>query len=270
MTLKQILKRLHLSWFDVLILICGFSLLATFYLFFRRESANITIRVKVTDQTVLIAKNQPFSWYASHFQVGDSETDALGRKITEILSVQTLPTSPTARAVYLDLKVGATFDPKSKTYTARGRNLAFGTPLRFSLAGVTFDGIVVNFPGMVSTDKEKTLIVSAVGRSVEAFIAQGIHTGDTLTDSNGKVLIEVLDVQTPPAEKVATNFAGELLLRRDPLYKDLQIKMKVTAKELNGVFYALDDSPIKVAEILPLNFNTVSLFPSVSKIEVVE
>jgi hypothetical protein len=267
MKLKKVLKKTNLSWFDLFVLVCGVSLLLAFFLFFYRKNEVITIRVKVTDQEVLYANTQPLNWYANHFKVGDSEADALGRTITEITHVQVFPTSAKTSVVYLDLNVRATYDRKTKTYSARGRNLSFGTPLRFSLGKVTFDGIVVDFPNMNQSINQRELIVTSSAKNVEPYFSPSLHIGDKITDSNGKVFAEITSIETSPAKKVTQTSSGELLLKKDPYFVDLEIKVKVDAKVIDGVSYFFDDSPLKIGEIIPLNLNNVSLFPVISRIE---
>lgn len=264
-----------LTYFDIGIIAIVVALGLGFFSFFYRKAEYVNIRVKVTDQDVLYVRTQPATWYANRFEVGDVERGALGREISRIVGVETFNVTSRRKAVYLNLRVRATYDTRTKLYSARGKPLIFGTPVRFNFSKVTFDGIVTDFP---NSEYQKNLQVKetkvvALSRGFkpeeipgEPLIFESVKRGDKVVDSNGNILAEVLDVVIRPAERVTQTDRGELLLRRDPLYKDSLFTLKIRTKIFDNEPFMFDNIPLKIGEVVPLNFAHVSLFPVIIEI----
>ena len=260
--------RSRLSYFDIGIIMSLIILGLGFFFFFYRKPEYVDIRVKVTDQDVLYASTLPQTWYANRFEIGDSERDALGREIANITGIEKFNVDSDRKAVYLDIKVRATYDTRTKLYSARGKTLIFGAPVRFNFSKVTFDGIVTEFPG---SDFQKNLkvgtsLVTALSRGVEPFLTEAIQKGDKIFDSNGVLLAEVNNIVVRPAERVTQTSSGSLLLRSDPLYKDIILTATIRTKTIYGETFIFDNLPLRIAEIVPLNFNQVSIFPTILEI----
>lgn len=264
----KLIRKIYrkLSLFDLGLIVIVFVFGVSFYLFFYRKPMEVIIRVKVTDQDVLYQQTEPKNWYANRFNVGDSELDALGRKITEIIGVESFNVTPENKAVYLDLRVRATYDTRTKLYYTKGKPLIFGTPMRFNLSLVTFDGFVTEFPGSGDQQNLKigTAKLTVLGRGLEPSVAASVVKGDEIFDSNKNLLAEIKDVQIKSAERVTQTASGDLLLRFDPLYKDLLLDVTVRTKTINSETFIMDNLPLKIGGVLPLNFANVSLFPIIT------
>jgi hypothetical protein len=267
--LKKFLKFLKsLNYLDLAFLSILFLLGFAFFLFFYRKAEYVTVRVKVTDQDILYQNSEPKNWYADKFYVGDKQIDTLGRPIAEITKVETFNIDSQHKAVYLDLKVRTLYDSRTKLYSALGKSLMFGTPLRFNLSKVVFTGFVTDFPrSEYQKDlKISTITLSAISRGVEPSLAEAIKEGDKILDSNGVVLAEVKKIDIKPSERVTQTSSGDLLLRYDPLYKDIFMTVNVRTKTYQSEMYIFDNLPLKIGEYLPLNFPNVSVFPTISSI----
>jgi len=251
----------HISPFDISILVIGLVAILSFFLFFYRKPVIITIRVKVTDQDVLYQRTEPTTWYADRFTIGDVELDALGRKITEIVGIESFFVDSKHKAVYLDLNVRAVYDSRTKLYSTHGKSIIFGAPMRFNLSKITFDGFVTEFPGSNNdaTVNVGKATVYALARNLEPSVANAIIPDSTIFDSNGTLLLTIHNVNVRPAEKVTTTDAGDLLLRYDPLYKDVLITAEVRTKTVGKNVYIFDNLPLKIGEPFPLNLDSVSI-----------
>lgn len=273
-TVQKLLRKI--SVFDFVLLCIGAFLFFGFFFFFYRKAEHVNIRVKVTDQDVLYAKTQPTTWYANRFEVGDVEKDTLGRVISEIVGVERFNVTSNLKAVYLDLKVRATYDTRTKLYSARGKPLVFGTPVRFNFSTITFDGIVTEFP---NSEYQKNLRVENMKvvvlqrgiwpdrGSVEPTTIQSVKKGDKIYNSRGEILAEVLDVKIRQAERTVETDRGELLLRYDPIYKDGIYTLNIRARVFNDEPFVFDNIAVKLGEVLPLNFPDLSLFPIIVEIQ---
>jgi hypothetical protein len=232
-----------------------------FFLFFYRKATFITIQVKVTDQDVLYQQTDPTTWYADRFTVGDQELDTLGRPITEITGVNTIPLDSKHHAVYLTLKVRALYDTRTKLYSTHGQNLMYGTPIQFDLSHITFEGFVTEFPGSGNTPAVhvgKATVVALV-RNIEPAVASAIVPGNTIMDSDHTPLVSITSVAIEPAEKVTTTYTGNLLLQSDPLYKDVTITAEVRTETIGNDLYFLDTMPLKIGQPFPLLLQKVAL-----------
>lgn len=270
---NKILSKL--TYFDYSIIVIVTVLSLGFLFFFYRKSEHVDIRVKITDKDVLYAWTRPQNWYADRFRIGDVERDLLGRVITEIVDVQTFNVESHRKAVYLDLKVKAVYDSRTNLYSAKGKSLVFGTPIRFDLSEITFEGIVTEFPNSQYRDnytiEEKVvdvLLRGVVGDQgvIEPEILNTINKGDKIIDSNGIVLAEVLDVRLSQALRITTTDRGELFLRYDPFYKDVRLMLKLRTKAVNNEMYVFDNLPLRVGEKIPLTFNDVFIAPTIVEI----
>src|SRR3989344_4307094 len=265
MNLKNLVRLINkVTWFDRILIFLIVSSGLVFFIFFYRKAEYVTIRVKVTEQEVLYAYSLPKSWYANRFEIGDQELDTLGRPSAEIIGIERFNTDSSHKVVYLDLRVRAVYDTRTKLYSARGRNLIFGAPIRLNLSKIVFDGIVTEFPGSERQVKTELVEIDALARSVEPAMANFIKKGEQIFDSNGILLAQTAEVEIKPAEQVTQTAAGELLLRANPLYKDVRLKLLVRTKEVFNELFMFDDVPVKVGEIIPLNFEKLSLFPIVT------
>ena len=262
-----------LTWFDFMTFGILSLIILSASLFFYRKGEFVTIRVKVTDQNVLYAWNNPQNWYANRFQVGYIEKNTLGEVISEIIGVDSFNVESKNKAVYLDLRVKAVYDSRTKLYSARGKQLVFGTPVRFNFSEITFDGIVVEFPNSefqkdlnVKNSKVSALVrgFKTDGKlieSVEPQVLEKLRVGDKIVSSNGTVLVEIIDVKTYPAQRTIQNERGDLLLRYDPIYKDALITLNFLTKEFNGESYIFDDIPLRVGDEIPLVFKDLVVEP---------
>lgn len=251
---------------DIILLVLVFGTATFFFFFFYRKAEFVEVKIKVTDQDVLYATTLPKPWYANQFETGDTEIDAIGNIITELIDVETVPVSKSETAVYLTLNVKATYNTRTDRYTVKGRDLIFGAPIRFNLGMVTFDGIVVDFPGLKESDSYEYRIVTALVRSVEPYVAESIHIGDQVINNRGEVLIELVDIDVTSADMVVTTDSGEVLLQKSPLHKDVIVKAKVRVKKVKDLIFLLEDLPFGVGQALPINLDHTSLFPTISSI----
>lgn len=256
---NKFLRRISL--FDGIIISTILIIGISFFLFFYRKPQYVQIRVKVTEQDVLRARVQPDAWYANQFSVGDVERDALGRKSVEVINVESFPVDEKKKAVYLDLNVMATYDSRTKLYYIKGKKLIFGSPIRFNLSQVTFDGYVTEFPGAEMQNlKHEYRSVIVLERSIEPQIAEAIHIGDKITNSRNTLLAEVLGINNNPAERVTVTAAGEPLLKLDPLYRDIYLTLKMRTTIFRNEVFVFDNIPLKIGEIIPLSFPKVNLY----------
>ena len=259
---KELIKRF--TWFDYLVFSLTILLLFGSFLFFFRKRELIDIKVKVTDKEVLYSWSYPQNWYADAFKIGDEERDTLGRKSVVIKDVETFNINEQMKAVYLDLSVEAVYDSRAKRYVFQGRPLSVGTTIPFSLSDVTFDGLVIGVlnTGLDNNSTTEYKTVKAIIRGVdedavnyEPKVLESLSVGDKVTSSKGKTLVELIGLKLEPAERSVRTDSGNLVLRRDPFYKDATLTLKVLTKTIGDDLFVLNDMPLRIGQQLPLAFS---------------
>lgn len=268
--MKNIIKSLpKLHWVDIFIFFVVGAVLVSFFFFFYRKASYITIRVKVTNQEVLTAYSEPRNNYAWRFHKGDIERDVLGRVVTEIENVETYSVTPENKVVYLDLRVRATYDTRTKMYAARGKNLMYGTPMRFNLTDVTFDGFVTDVPGDEKISAiQKTIHVKAFAGQVSESLAKEIKVGDTVTDSMGKQLVKITKVEVSPGKQTTVDSKGNILIATNPMFKDVQMEMDILVKDVNNTDVVMfDDYRVNIGVLVPINLRRYNIYPAIDDIQ---
>lgn len=273
---NSLLKKLSIV--DWIFFFLGLAILLGISLFFRREVKFITIKFKVTDENVLYARNSPTNEYALGFITGDVERDELGRVISEITGVESYKTSPDQQVVYLDIKLKAVYNPRKQQYSLQGKSIIYGESFAFSFGKTRFKALVVDFPGFRTTNsiKSEKTIVKAQLRvenrqfsdvyGVPGYVAHAVSKGDTVTDTKGNVLLRILDVTTTPAKRLVMSNSGQPYMVDDPYLMDLYYSIELSTKNINGKIYMFDYLPVLINNAIPINLNTISIWPTITEI----
>ena len=278
--IKKIKKKVILSQIIDLFILIVIGFVFFFLIFFlRRKQELITFKLKVTDRDVLFSNVNPWNSYVQAFSEGDTERNELGKVVAEIQKVFTIEENPHKQSVYLEIKLKATYNPRSKKYSFRSRPIIYGQPFIFEFSNVKVEGIVVDFPGFLdgsSIKKYKKLIrvqVIEEERSfsdvygIRDFKANGVNIGDEIIDSDGEVLIKVVDREIYPAKRTIFTDSGRSYVASDLQLKDVFLTLEVQVKEINGRAYVLDFVPLYLGGVLPLNFENISLWPTIIEIQ---
>ena len=87
-----------------------------------------------------------------------------------------------------------------------------------------------------------------------------------MLDSNGNILVTVLDVEITPAKRtIVTNGASVSITDQD--LKDVFYTLEVNAYKYGDRYYLYDYMPISIGQYIPLNFPTISVLPTVIDIK---
>lgn len=267
--------------FFILIAVLG-VLFVGFLLF--RKSTFVTVTVKVDEESIQYepwrANNGSRSWFALMFYEGMKEQDGLGRTMSEVMSVRSYDTGPAVKAVYLNLNVRGVYNRASDQYTFKGVPLLVGATIDLKLDHLKVRGLVIGVEGQRDPRQKVKLQVKTKIKEESAtfpgssgtrdYVADAIVVGDEIVDSQNNVIVRVVDMLVENAVRTVVTDKGEVLIRRDPIRKDVSLTFEVNATKLGELYYMFDDIPILVGHGLPLNFSTVSVFPDVTNITVAE
>jgi hypothetical protein len=270
--------RDNLSLVDLIFIGLALTFVFGFYFLFKRQQRSIMVRFKVTDEKVLYATTKPTNEYALGFVVGDVEKDELGRVRAEIVDVESYAYDPETMVVYLDVRLKAIYNPRKNIYSLKGKNLVFGESFTFSFSKVHFDGIVVDFPGFQEGEEIKIGTKTVRGQlryaerafsdiyGVPDYVAQAVRAGDTVKDRNGNELAKVLKVETLPAQRTVVTDLGRVIKTTDPVLQDVYYTFELRTKTVDGKTFVFDYVPLAVDQVINLNFDTISIWPTITEI----
>lgn len=278
---KYLFKDKQLHVFDIVWLLGLAFLTFVLLVFLLRRNEYIDVTVKVTNDDILYSQRTPPAWFPFLFQEGMSEKDGLGRTTAEIKKVFVYDDSPEGelherKGVHLLLRIRATYNKRKNQYSYKGKPLLVGTPIKVEFERILTNALVTGIEGINDPRKTLELVVDTQvidyqsafpsTRGVEPFITEAIKVGDTVKDLNDEVIVTVLEKQVTPAKRVSVDASGRALLVQDPIKKDLYLKLKLMVKEVSGEYYLFDDIKVTVSRRVPIHFNNLSVFPTVTKI----
>jgi len=273
---KFFFKNKELYLFDLL-WVLGLGLLAFILLVFLfRKDEYINVTIKITNDNVLYSQTISPAWFSYFFREGMKEKDGLGRTRAEIKRVYIYNTSPDKKALYLLLRIKATFNKRTNQYSYKGRPLLIGAFLKVEFQRILANGLVTEIEGMEDLRKIKEIIVETQvmdyqtafpsTRGVDPYLAEEVREGDVVRDLDGEAIITVLEKRVKPAQRVSVDSLGRAHLIQDPLKKDLYLKLKLKIKEVNHEYYLFDDIRVSVSQKIPVHFDTLTLYPTIIKI----
>lgn len=276
-------KIKSLKILDWILIIFGLLTILVFSVLFFRKSSNITVTIKVGSDSVfydlwvpsLFDSSGTKDWYAESFYRGQTERDGLGKTQALVLDVFSYNKTQTRKTVYLTVNLNVTYNPSSNTYTYKGVPVLVGSSIKLNLDRTYVNGLITSVEGYPKIAERKSIVVEAQIREenstfletagTKSYIADAIKIGDEVKDNNGTTLIKVLDKRVFPAKKTVTTSDGRVLERNDPSRKDVFLTLLINAEKIGNKYYLLDDIPILVDQILPINTQAVSIFPIVTK-----
>lgn len=281
--MKKIIKFLkdqskRLTFFDYLIfgvLIVGVIVLANILL---RKSSYITVTVKASEDNVAWT-NDTKTWFSQLFHEGMMERDGVGRNQAEVVKIYSYDTDPSKKALYLTLKLKAVYSKSTGQYSFKGKPLLIGNTIKLFLDNVNLEGLIVNIENLpdprekVKLRLETRLIGDSRFQETEGspqYVTDAVKVGDKVYDSQGNTILTVISKYTEPAKRVVTTSDGRVLVRTSPLLKDAYFAADVNAMKIGGKYYLFDDVPISIGFGLPINLPFISIFPTITKISIIQ
>ncbi len=268
------LRRLTIfDWLVLLVLLATAIFLALFVL--KRERW-VEVDVKVAKPEWWWQSQEPPHWLVDTIRPGDAQYDVLGRKIAEVERVRAYESGGSKKVAYLTLRLKVSLDKRKKIFKFNYKPLLVGKGIDLELNNVGFTGLVTYIQGVPDNRIWEDKIVrarvvypsSAFPETLGAmpWIARAIQKGDHMKDNRGRVVAEVLEKTVQPAEKVVKTADGRVLLRRDPLKKDVFLTLRLKTVRQGGVNYFLDDEKVKVGQAVSLYLPRVDIWPIITKI----
>ena len=132
----------------------------------------------------------------------------------------------------------------------RDRPLGVGSPIELHLSNTYIPGIVVSLEGTFDEKETRELVIEGIWLNTFPWSAEAIPIGAEMRDGMGRVVAKILDKQIFLADMVITTDDGRVLVKKNPLKRDVTIKAKILVKKQGENFYFREDQKVKIGENL--------------------
>lgn len=215
----------------------------------------------------------PF-WLGESVKIGDSEFDSGGKKIAEVLDVKIYELSlinefeaTTRKDFYLTLNLQVDRSKRTGKIKFKNQPLEIGSSIELHLTNTYIPGLIVNIEGVDEEKEMAELVVEGIWLNVFPWSAEAIPIGGEMKDGMDNVVAKILDKQIYLSDIFVTTDDGRVLLRKDPLKRDVVIKAKILVKKQGENFYFREDQKVKIGENLFFHFPGVDVkWVSIKKI----
>ena len=193
-------------------------------------------------------------WIANEIKPGDVELSASGIKIAEVIDIKKYPEGQD-KGYALTANLLALINPKTKTITFRDQEIRVGNVLTLRPAGKIITGNISYIEGQSVQGNPESLIVTGKLYNIHPWEADALLVGDKAIDGSGLVIAEVISKQVDLANMVVTTDRGEVLLRKDPIKREVTIGIRLLAKKYENIYYYANNQPVIISRDILLVFN---------------
>lgn len=275
--IKQYLNFLkRLSVFDWLVIFVVLMGLAFFSQFIFKEEKWIKIEVILAPREVLKGTEGLPYWLTDVIRKGDKQYGNLGKIEAEVLDVfaYELPGGRKISSLVLGLKVS--INRNKQKYIFNNRPVQIGERIDLAVGNIGVQGLITYVEGVSDTRTwEEKIIEAKVTRYEEVFpetlgidpwLAEAVKVGDQVIDTQGRVVGEIMEKRAVPSQKIVTTADGRVLIRQDPIKKDVTLVVKLNTLKQNSVNYFLNIYPVKVGSIIFLPLKEIDITLEITKI----
>ena len=168
----------------------------------------------------------PYYWNFQDLKPGAKEFDVLTKPIAEVLEIEQYG-HDNRKFTWIKARLKVSKNTRTGALTFRQFPLQVGKTITISPNNVMIIANVVSIEGHTPFFNKKERVITAKMLEKRKWIADAVVVGDVMKNSKGEVVAEVLEKQDEPAETITTNWLGEPLLKRDPLYRDVTLKIRI-------------------------------------------
>lgn len=279
---KKLVKEIDLKyWLAGIVLIV---LAGVFYWYFHEPRRWVEVEVRVLSERSVWSSEKPSYWLADMIEKGAREYDGLGREVVRIKNVRVFERikgrgggiPEQGKDIFLSLEIKARLNKRKRQYVFKGKPLSTGSTIELDFTDLHLSGLVMYMPDDFEKVQREELVV--VARTVDwtdhydntigvpEWMADAIEVGDKMKDGRGRVLAEVLEKRVEPAKMITVAAYGVPRLSRDPLNKQVYLKLRLDTVRVRGVNYFLGDVAVKVSRGIPLYMGDYALVAEVIEI----
>jgi hypothetical protein len=261
MSLKFIASIIHkakkLTIFDWLILLCISILIGVFVIsrYAKREEW-VSIKLKISADEWWWTGNTP----ENNIINGQSSYDSFGKKIATIDTIEKYDLGGSNRLTYVNLKILASFNKKTQTYTFEYQPLEIGKSLDLTFAKYNIHGIVTYIGNNINIYTDKQIEVKLL--AVYPWEANSYIEGLQMKDMEGNTVATVESVSVANADiSQLQEMSNRIILfpSVNDQRKDVTMRLTIKTYPLNGVLYFIDGAAIKIGESIWFQFEQTAI-----------
>jgi hypothetical protein len=260
-----------------------FFVLATAVFFFLRRAVYATVVLRVSQNDSMNVNIGLPMWYVENLKAGMEQKDIFGRQVISIVKNYKYVNGLDNPISYLTIKLLTTYDKKSGIYSYEGVPLLIGSYQNFKINDVLLRGVVHQVQNVNWKPEKKKFIVEGF-LNPAAIVNQDPYVAETITegvlnylgdkvvkglkilDSDGTVLVDVLDVKKEVAWRKFI-YQDRLVEVVDKDRKKISLKMLIETEKHGDLFLFNNEFSLKVNDNFILNFEEFSLPVTITSIE---
>lgn len=167
----------------------------------------------------------PEYWEVNSLNIGDIGYNSLGKKVISIENIEKNIWGGGQRMyIEMTVKLDAIYNSATHTYVFDGNPLLIGKNFTVQVDQSEFTGIISNIykdkKDRYKKYKKADAIITVHYRDYDPWHAEALRNF-TVKNSNGDTILKTKELTIKPAEKVVVTDNGTVLLKNDPIKKDM-------------------------------------------------
>ena len=208
----------------------------------------------------------PPYWLIDPLQPGSKEYDPQGNVLVEVLDVRKFENAD-RKMLWMKARLKVSRTNRSDQFQFRREPLQVGSLVFVAPNNIKIFCNVMWIEGMEELRQESERIVTLVDTDVNQFTAEFVQVGDIMKDDGGNVLAEIIDKEIEFAKMVTSDQYGKTHVERNPLRRDITMKVRIKTTKSKDREYFSYFQPVKVNFYLWIPFQTHNSGGTVVNIE---
>lgn len=257
--MKQIISRLPIGKLRVLdwiiIIVVGVILSAFVVNRLMKKTEWVDVRLKVSSDEWWWQSQPPPYWYVDDLVVGMVAYNSFRQPVAEITDIFSVDDGGPQRRTFIDMKILTQVDERRGMYYYNFQPLQIGKSLDLTFGKQNVRGLVTYIASDMLDYQAMEIELKLLNQ--HTWVADSYSPGMKMVDTQGRVIAEILDVQTELAKTFEFfDAAGRRVISPDidEDRRDVTMRVKVLTWESQGVNIFINGTAIKIGEYLWLQF----------------
>lgn len=234
-------------------------------LVFQREKY-ITVEMVTSGGEWWWGTPHPYYWNVLPMEKGDVEYDVNKKPIFEILDIKKYAIDNRLMGI-VKAKIKIKENILTHSYSFKQTKVEIGKTIGVSPNNTSIIGQVIAIDGVNKFSNPEYVVVTAKLYNIWAEEAANIIVGDTVKDSDGHVVVEILNKTELPSLKSTVDWKGNLLKKHDPVTKDVDLTFRVEVRKEGDLWYYQYYQVIKRGISVRLELENTTIEPYIINIE---
>ncbi len=254
------------DFFIVLIIIVGFLLAGVFVKKVVQKDQYVTVEMLAAGGEWWWGTPPPYYWMYPAVTRGATEYDVLKRPVAEVLDI-VYQGLDNRKVAWMKVRLKVKRNLLTKTYTFKQTQVQVGKTITIAPNNVSMIGNIVSMEGQKPLWNAKDWVITGKLLRKHQWEADALLVGDVMRDNDGKPVAEVLEKTVEQAQTVTVDWLGNTLLRRDPLFVDVTVKMKIRVQIDGDIAYFNFYQPVQPGQEVEIQLPSITIRPNIVTVE---